>query len=84
MVNKHREINSYLVKISDRNLIRFSLAELKAISSGKKARDVITSGLRKSLYRIGVLKIVRRKPGYARVAVDWDLVREYLGYDHLA
>jgi hypothetical protein len=84
MVTSDRDINSYLVKISDRNLIRFTLAELKAISSGKKARDVMTNGLRRSLYRIGVLKCVRRKPGYSRVVVDWDLVREYLGYDHLA
>ena len=84
MVNKHREINSYLCKISDRNLVRFNLVELKAISSGIKPRKIIPNGIRKSLYRIGVLNIKPGKRGEPRVLVDWDKIREYLGYDHLA
>jgi hypothetical protein len=78
------QINSYLMKISDRNMIRYCLAELKAISLGAKPLDVISRGLRRSFYRVGVLKVKPSNPGITRVIVDWDKVREYLGADYLA
>jgi hypothetical protein len=83
-LDRHRDINSYLEKISIRNMIRFNLGELKVISSGVKPLAVITRGLRKSLYRAGVLKIKPSNRGITRVVVDWDKVREYLGADYLA
>jgi hypothetical protein len=81
---KNMQINSYLVKISDRNMIRFYLGELKVISLGAKPLDVISRGLRRSFYRVGVLKVKPSKRGIARIIVDWDKVREYLGADYLA
>ena len=77
----HRKIHDYLVKLSDRNMVKFYLDELHDISLNGKTRSYSKDGyfsdsIYKLFYKLGVLKIVTKNQ---RVPVDWDRVWAILG-----
>jgi hypothetical protein len=75
------ELNGYLVKLSDRNMVKFYLEELHDISLNGNIKSYskdryFPDTINKLFHKLGVLKTVTKNQ---RVPVDWDRVWDILG-----
>jgi hypothetical protein len=76
------ELNEYLEKLSDRNLVKFYLEELHDISLGRPVKEYFYDAYqRRRFVGLGVLKMAG--PGHGRrhqhLVVDWARVWDILG-----
>jgi hypothetical protein len=73
----HAKLNDYLIKLSDRNMIKFYLEEIHDISLKGNPKDIVPNHVRKKLYKLGIITKTTGCGG--RVVVNWDRVWAILG-----